>query len=80
MASGVEVLTARPVQGVVMTTVVRLGGWGVVSVHRGQLTLRALGVQGGETPGPRAIREGFWRKMPLSLTSKFEQVWNKQRR
>lgn len=44
MASGVEVLTARPVQGVVMTTVVRLGGWGVVSVHGGQLTLSALGV------------------------------------
>lgn len=52
---------------------------GVVSVHRGQLTLRDLGVQGGETPGPRAIREGFRRTAALNLTSKAEQVRNKQR-
>lgn len=42
---------------------------GVVSVHRGQLTLRDLGVQGGETPGPRAVREGFRSLLALSCLS-----------
>lgn len=42
---------------------------GVVSVRRGQPTLRGLGVQGGETPGPRAIREGFRSLLALSRLS-----------
>lgn len=42
---------------------------GVVSVRRGQLALRGLEVHEGETPGPRALREGFRSRLALSRLS-----------
>lgn len=44
----------------------------MVSAHGVQLTQRSR-TSGGQTPGPKVIRESFWRKIPLSLALKVEQ-------